>query len=77
MVKQSSRLASNATMKVKLVAAAAALLANVWWVGGAFAQCFPGQPCETYSPEFDGSAAIAVVSLLASVCALIYSRAKR
>ena len=36
----------------------------------------PGVFCQggTAVPEFDGSAAVAVVSLLAGVCGLIYSR---
>jgi len=49
------------------------------WMGEALAlsKC-PGIFCKggTAVPEFDGSAAVAVVSLLASVCGLIYSRTK-
>lgn len=42
----------------------------------AIAQCGPGgQPCMA-APEFDGSVAIAVVSLMACVCALVYSRVR-
>jgi hypothetical protein len=41
----------------------------------ALSKC-PGIFCQggTAVPEFDGSAAVAVMSLLAGVCGLIYSR---
>jgi hypothetical protein len=60
-----------------LTASTAASLLSVVWSESALAlsKC-PGFFCKggTAVPEFDGSAAVAVVSLLAGVCGLIYSR---
>jgi hypothetical protein len=56
--------------------AAASLLGTVWTESAlALSKC-PGIFCQggTAVPEFDGSAAVAVMSLLAGVCGLIYSR---
>jgi hypothetical protein len=57
--------------------AAASLLTIVWTESAlALSKC-PGFFCkggETAVPEFDGSAAVAVVSLLMGVCGLLYSR---
>jgi hypothetical protein len=58
----------------KLGAISGTAVLGLLWASHAIAQCGPGgQPCIA-APEFDGSVAIAVVSLLASVCALVYSR---
>jgi len=65
-------------MRLRLFAAASLL--SVAWTESAWAlsKC-PAFLCKggpTAVPEFDGSAAVAVVSLLAGVYGLIYSRAR-
>ena len=59
-------------MKFKTILGAAALLSTVG-INQAFAGFFNVPPP---IPEFDGSSAIAVIALLASVAALIRSRNK-
>jgi hypothetical protein len=59
-------------MKFKTMLGAAALLSTIG-INQAFAAIFDIPPP---IPEFDGSSAIAVIALLASVAALIKARSK-
>ena len=59
-------------MKVRTMLGAAALLSTIG-INQAFAAIFDIPPP---IPEFDGSSAIAVIALLASVAALIKARSK-
>jgi hypothetical protein len=59
-------------MKIRTMLGAAALLSTIG-INQAFAAIFDIPPPV---PEFDGSSAIAVIALLASVAALVKARSK-